>query len=238
MVITLGALLFVSNLAESIQLVTLMLFIHNLFSSLQDVGVDALAVDVLQPDEVAKANGFMFNAKKAGYILGGAILGIMATKFGIKSAIVIQLPLLVVIMALPLFLRERPGDKLFPWSLARKLSLWDTKEQEPVDSDDGSSDSPELEVPWTENEEDDPYKVTHWTAKNLVSRTSPCLLTVLWVSISLILLAMVVYIGGVLIEEDWRDRPILFMDIVDFWSSFYIPSNSFTAIQETWNQTS
>ena len=54
MVITLGALLFVSNLAESIQLVTLMLFIHNLFSSLQDVGVDALAVDVLQPDEVAK----------------------------------------------------------------------------------------------------------------------------------------------------------------------------------------
>ena len=92
MVVTLGSLLFVSDLAQSIQLVTLMLFIHNLFSSLQDVGVDALAVDVLQPDEVAKANGFMFAAKRAGYILGGAILGIMATKFGIKSAIVIQLP--------------------------------------------------------------------------------------------------------------------------------------------------
>ena len=106
MVVTLGSLLFVSDLAQSIQLVTLMLFIHNLFSSLQDVGVDALAVDVLQPDEVAKANGFMFAAKRAGYILGGAILGIMATKFGIKSAIVIQLPLLVIIMALPLFLER------------------------------------------------------------------------------------------------------------------------------------
>ena len=216
MVITLGALLFVSNLAESIQLVTLMLFIHNLFSSLQDVGVDALAVDVLQPDEVAKANGFMFAAKRAGYILGGAILGIMATKFGIKSAIVIQLPLLVLIMALPLFLRERPGDKLFPWSAARSSSLWDTKEQEPVDLDDGSSDSPELEVPWTDNEEDDPYRAAHWTAKNLVSKNISMSAAVLWVSISLILLAMVVYIGGVLIEEDWRDRPILFMDIVDF----------------------
>ena len=111
MVVTLGSL-FASDLAQSIQLVTLMLFIHNLFSSLQDVGVDALAVDVLQPDEVAKANGFMFAAKRAGYILGGAILGIMATKFGIKSAIVIQLPLLVLIMALPLFLRERPGQAL------------------------------------------------------------------------------------------------------------------------------
>ena len=141
MVVTLGALLFVSNLAESIQLVTLMLFIHNLFSSLQDVGVDALAVDVLQPDEVAKANGFMFAAKRAGYILGGAILGIMATKFGIKSAIVIQLPLLVIIMALPLFLRERPDDKLFPWSATRSSSLWDTKEQEPEDEDDESSNS-------------------------------------------------------------------------------------------------
>ena len=180
------------------------------------MGVDALAVDVLQPDEVAKANGFMFAAKRAGYILGGAILGIMATKFGIKSAIVIQLPLLVIIMALPLFLRERPGDKLFPWSATRSSSLWDTKEQEPVDSDDGSSDSPELEVPWTENEEDDPYRAAHWTAKNLVSKNISMSAAVLWVSISLILLAMVVYIGGVLIEEDWRDRPILFMDIVDF----------------------
>ena len=215
MVVTLGALLFVSNLAESIQLVTLMLFIHNLFSSLQDVGVDALAVDVLQPDEVAKANGFMFAAKRAGYILGGAILGIMATKFGIKSAIVIQLPLLVIIMALPLFLRERPEDKLFPWSATRSSSLWDTKEQEPEDVDDESSNSFELEVPWTENEEDDPYRAAHWTAKNLVSKNISLIAAVLWVSISLILLAMVVYIGGVLIEEDWRDRPILFMDIVD-----------------------
>ena len=216
MVVTLGALLFVSNLAESIQLVTLMLFIHNLFSSLQDVGVDALAVDVLQPDEVAKANGFMFAAKRAGYILGGAILGIMATKFGIKSAIVIQLPLLVIIMALPLFLRERPGDKLFPWSATRSSSLWDTKEQEPEDVDDESSNSSDLEVPWTENEEDDPYRAAHWTAKNLVSKNISLTAAVLWVSISLILLAMIIYIGGVLIEEDWRDRPILFMDIVNF----------------------
>ena len=216
MVVTLGALLFVSNLAESIQLVTLMLFIHNLFSSLQDVGVDALAVDVLQPDEVAKANGFMFAAKRAGYILGGAILGIMATKFGIKSAIVIQLPSLVIIMALPLFLRERPDDKLFPWSATRSSSLWDTKEQEPEDEDDESSNSSELEVPWTENEEDDPYRAAHWTAKNLVSKNISLTAAVLWASISLILLAMVIYIGGVLVEEDWRDRPILFMDIVNF----------------------
>jgi MFS family permease len=214
MVVTLGALLFVSNLAESIQLVTLMLFIHNLFSSLQDVGVDALAVDVLQPDEVAKANGFMFAAKRAGYILGGAILGIMATMFGIKSAIIIQLPLLVIIMALPLFLRENPGDKLFPWGNSRKASLWDANEQDSEENED--DESSELEIPWPENEEDDQYRAAHWTAKNLISKDIALSAAVLWVSIALILLGMAVYIGGVLIEEDWRDRPILFMDIVDF----------------------
>lgn len=216
MVVTLGALLFVSNLAESIQLVTLMLFIHNLFSSLQDVGVDALAVDVLQPDEVAKANGFMFAAKRAGYILGGAILGIMATKFGIKSAIVIQLPLLVIIMALPLFLKERPGDKLFPWSAARKSSLWESEKLDSEGDEGVSSDDSELEIPWAENEEQESYRAAHWTAKNLISEKIALSAAVLWVSIALILLGMVVYIGGVLIEEDWRDRPILFMDIVDF----------------------
>ena len=214
MVVTLGALLFVSNLAESIQLVTLLLFVHNLFSSLQDVGVDALAVDVLQPDEVAKANGFMFAAKRAGYILGGAILGIMATKFGIKSAVIIQLPLLILIMALPLFLRERPGDKLFPWSNSRRSSLWSANEH---DSDEAEDDeSSELELPWPENEEDDQYRAAHWTAKNLISQRITLSAATLWISLTLILLGMVVYIGGVLVEADWRNRPILFMDIVDF----------------------
>ncbi len=214
MVVTLGALLFVSNLAESIQLVTLLLFVHNLFSSLQDVGVDALAVDVLQPDEVAKANGFMFAAKRAGYILGGAILGIMATKFGIKSAVIIQLPLLVLIMALPLFLREKPGDKLFPWSNARRSSLWSSNEHDSEETED--EESTELELPWPENEEDDQYRAAHWTAKNLISQRITLSAATLWISLALILLGMVVYIGGVLIEADWRDRPILFMDIVDF----------------------
>ena len=107
-----------------------MLFVHNLFSSLQDVSVDALAVDVLQPDEVAKANGFMFAAKRGGVIIGGAVVGLLVVDFGIKSAIMVQLPLLALIMCLPLFLKERPGDRLFPWSSARKSSLWDEEDKE------------------------------------------------------------------------------------------------------------
>jgi PAT family beta-lactamase induction signal transducer AmpG len=126
MVITLGALLLVSDLNASIGLVTTMLFVHNLFASLQDVSVDALAVDVLQPDEVGKANGFMFAAKRGGIIIGGAVLGMLVVPFGIKAAITVQIPLLLLIMMLPLFLRERPGDQLFPWS--KQEDKWWTEE--------------------------------------------------------------------------------------------------------------
>ena len=116
MIISLAALLMVPDLVASLQLATILLFIHNLFSSLQDVSVDALAVDILEPDEVATVNGLMFASKRGGVIFGGAVLGMLVVPYGIKSAIMVQLPLLVLIMLVPLFLRERPSNSLFPWS--------------------------------------------------------------------------------------------------------------------------
>ena len=116
MIITLGFLLFIPDFNESLSLVTTVLFIHNLFASLQDVSVDALAVDILEPEEVGTANGFMFASKRLGIIAGGGILGLLVIPFGIKTVIAIQLPLLFLIMLMPLFLRENPGDKLFPWN--------------------------------------------------------------------------------------------------------------------------
>ncbi|RZD49075.1 MAG: hypothetical protein CXT65_06385, partial [Methanobacteriota archaeon] len=106
MILSLATLLFIPDLVASIQLVTIILFVHNLFASFQDVSVDALAVDILQPDEVATVNGLMFAAKRGGIIFGGAVLGLMVVPFGIKSAIMIQIPLLILIMMVPLFLRE------------------------------------------------------------------------------------------------------------------------------------
>ena len=58
----------------------------------------------------------MFAAKRAGIIVGGAVLGVAVTKIGISGVIVIQLALLSIIVAVPLTMVERPGVKLFPWS--------------------------------------------------------------------------------------------------------------------------
>ena len=109
MVVTLGTLLLVPDLNAEIDLVTRLLFVHNIFASLQDVGTDALAVEILEPNEVAKANGFMFAAKRAGIIVGGAVLGVSVTQIGIAGVITIQLILLSLILIVPLTMVEKPG---------------------------------------------------------------------------------------------------------------------------------
>jgi len=180
MIVSLATLLFVPDLVASIQLVTILLFIHNLFSSLQDVSVDALAVDILEPDEVATVNGLMFAAKRGGIIFGGAILGMMVVPFGIKSAIMVQLPLLILIMMLPLFLRERPGDRLFPWSKQEEVDeAWYAETEEAIES--------ETVLLW-EGDHPEEFRQARWVATNLYdNRISPAS-SILWVSISFFLL--------------------------------------------------
>ncbi len=180
MIISLATLLFVPDLVASIQLVTILLFIHNLFSSLQDVSVDALAVDILEPDEVATVNGLMFAAKRGGIIFGGAVLGMLVVPFGIKSAIMVQLPLLILIMLLPLYLRERPSNRLFPWSKQEEVEeAWYAEIEEAIET--------EAPLLWEEDHPEE-FRQARWVATNLYDdRISPAA-SILWVSISFFLL--------------------------------------------------
>lgn len=153
MALTLGSLILVDDLNEQVDLVTRVLFIHNIFASLQDVATDALAVEILQPDEVAKVNGFMFAAKRLGIIIGGAGLGVLIGIIGISGVIIAQLSLLLLIMWIPLTLVEKPGIKLFPWSKVDAILIASETNEEVVDDN-------ETETPWIDEEE-------FMTAKNV-----------------------------------------------------------------------
>jgi MFS family permease len=153
MALTLGSLILVDDLNEQVDLVTRVLFVHNIFASLQDVATDALAVEILQPDEVAKVNGFMFAAKRLGIIIGGAGLGVLIGVIGISGVILAQLSLLILIMWIPLTLREKPGVMLFPWSKVDAILIDSEVVDEVVDND-------ETETPWIDEEE-------FMTAKNV-----------------------------------------------------------------------
>ncbi|CAI8283980.1 MAG: hypothetical protein CMA41_06330 [Euryarchaeota archaeon] len=116
MIVILSSMLLIPNMSSNVNLVGIMFLVYNIFTALQDVSTDALAVDVLKPHEFEKVNSYMFTSKAVGGIIGGAGLGTIIGFVGIKGAIVLQIPILVVIMLVPLFMTERPGEKLYPWS--------------------------------------------------------------------------------------------------------------------------
>jgi len=116
MILTLTLIMFVTSPEVEVQVIAYMFLVYNIFTSLQDVSTDALAVDVLKPHELERVNSYMFTSKTLGGMIGGAGLGTIISFTGIRGAIILQIPILLLIMLVPLFMRERPGEKLFPWS--------------------------------------------------------------------------------------------------------------------------
>ena len=129
MIALLITMLLVPNLTDNISLLGALFFVYNVFTALQDVSTDALAVDVLQSHEFERVNSYMFTAKSLGGVIGGAGLGTIIGTVGIRGAFLIQIPILVVIMMVPLFMRERPGEKRFPWDEGEAVQMAEDSEK-------------------------------------------------------------------------------------------------------------
>ena len=80
------------------------------------MSTDALAVQVLPENEIPLTNGLMFVAKGFGAMFAVLVLGSILLDSGFQSALLVQLPVLLVIMLVPLFVRENQSDKFLPWS--------------------------------------------------------------------------------------------------------------------------
>ena len=115
MVVTMATILFLGDITTQIKPLMWLFFIHNVFKSLQDVSVDALAVDILKEEERGFANGLMYGFSYAGSFIG-MDLNFVIIRTNFTMAIWIILILLILIMAIPLLLRERAGEKLLPWT--------------------------------------------------------------------------------------------------------------------------
>lgn len=116
MSLTLLGMLGIEDLPGNIDLLVWMYVIHNIFTSLQDVCTDAMAVDLLPPDEQGKMNGLMWGAKMVGRGAGMTGLAFVLEFHGLDACIAIQTVLLLIIMIIPLFILERPNEWVFPWS--------------------------------------------------------------------------------------------------------------------------
>ena len=105
--LSLLAMAFANPLADR-QLFLVLLFLHNLFAAAQDVGTDALAIDLLAENERSRANGIMSAGKFAGVVLGGQGLLWVASVAGWPAAYGLAIALLLVPATLVLGVRESP----------------------------------------------------------------------------------------------------------------------------------
>jgi PAT family beta-lactamase induction signal transducer AmpG len=92
------------------------LFAQALFASMSDVAGDGLAVEVLRIGERGLANAVMSGGQAAGNVIGGAGLSAVLAGAGFRAAAGLSLVLLLAACAPTVFLRERPGERLLPWT--------------------------------------------------------------------------------------------------------------------------
>lgn len=112
--LTMASMMLLPDLSENIRLLGVMVLLINCFSSLQDVAIDALAIDVLPAKERGIANGMMFACTYIGSFLGGAVVGGLLLKHGIQAAVTLEVLILGCIALFPLLLRERASDRWLP----------------------------------------------------------------------------------------------------------------------------
>jgi PAT family beta-lactamase induction signal transducer AmpG len=110
------ALLSVPTPLAHVRALAVALFAQALFASMSDVAGDGLAVEVLPIGERGLANAVMSGGQAAGNVIGGAGLSAVLAGAGFRTAAGLSLVLLLAACAPTVLLRERPGERLLPWT--------------------------------------------------------------------------------------------------------------------------
>lgn len=98
----------------------------------QDVAVDGLAVDILPEIDQGTASAFMFGGQTVSRAVSGAAAGFGLQYYGSQTTFFAFIPVVLIITIYACVLRERPGEKRFPWSagethpinLERNVGAW------------------------------------------------------------------------------------------------------------------
>ena len=91
-------------------------FVVSFFGAFQDVATDGMAVDIIPIKEQARANGLMWGSKIIGVSISLAMGSWLLNQYNFTTAILILSVMISIIMLVPIFLRERPHEKILPWT--------------------------------------------------------------------------------------------------------------------------
>ena len=110
------SLAFVPEPLNNMKLLMAAAFAVGFFGAFQDVATDGMAIDIVPVTQQARANGFMWGAKIMGTSASLALGSWMINKYGFSTAMLVLCSIVCLIMLVPVLLRERPDEKLLPWT--------------------------------------------------------------------------------------------------------------------------
>ncbi|NND04901.1 MAG: MFS transporter [Saprospiraceae bacterium] len=102
-------------------LVTLTAFaaLASAFTAILDVAVDGMAIEVLPVEEQPSANGFMWGGKVIGSAVTTAGAAFLLNHWGMPGTFFMIALVVLAFGLFPILFRERPGERLFPWSVGQ-----------------------------------------------------------------------------------------------------------------------
>lgn len=106
----------VNPAASDASLIAAFAFGINICSSMQDVAVDGMAIDVLPPEEMARGNSYFFSGQVLGESLAAGLGGYLIAWHGMPAALLALAGVTIVILGAIIMVRERPGERLLPWT--------------------------------------------------------------------------------------------------------------------------
>lgn len=111
-----GAMALVPDPVAHLGLLTALMVGGSLFLALQDIATDALTVDVVPLDEQGRANGLMWGGKVLGTAATATAASWLFGRVGVSATFALAGAATLAFALLPLGLRERPGERLLPWT--------------------------------------------------------------------------------------------------------------------------
>lgn len=110
------ALTLVRQPDEQMGLLMLIGVLINSFAATQDVAVDGMAIDLTPVAEQGRLNAFMSFGKAIGWAGTAAVSGVMLVSLGMAATALAAAAVSGVVLLAFVFVLERPGERLLPWS--------------------------------------------------------------------------------------------------------------------------
>lgn len=116
LLLSLIMLSFLEDPARNLTLLSIGCFVVNFCYAFQDVATDGMAVDLLPVEDQAKASSIMFGGATLSGAAFAAATGWSLSELGFATTTLGCAAVVALILLVPLLSRERPGERLLPWT--------------------------------------------------------------------------------------------------------------------------